>query len=41
MHILLNEKRELAAKKLVPHRDFYNLRKVVLIQKIYDGIKIE
>ena len=30
MHILLNEKRELAAQKLVPHRDFYNLRKVTL-----------
>ncbi|XP_053346837.1 AMP deaminase 2-like isoform X2 [Clarias gariepinus] len=28
MHILLNEMKELAAQKQVPHRDFYNIRKV-------------
>ncbi|KAH8367921.1 hypothetical protein KR084_004151 [Drosophila pseudotakahashii] len=28
MHVLLNELRELAAQKAVPHRDFYNTRKV-------------
>ncbi|XP_015231598.1 PREDICTED: AMP deaminase 2-like isoform X2 [Cyprinodon variegatus] len=28
MHILLNELKELAAQKRVPHRDFYNIRKV-------------
>ncbi|XP_074525718.1 AMP deaminase 2 isoform X2 [Halichoeres trimaculatus] len=28
MHILLNEMKELAAQKKVPHRDFYNIRKV-------------
>ncbi|XP_067360039.1 AMP deaminase 2 isoform X2 [Channa argus] len=28
MHILLNELKELAAQKKVPHRDFYNIRKV-------------
>ncbi|XP_023810489.1 AMP deaminase 2 isoform X1 [Oryzias latipes] len=28
MHILLNEMKELAAQKRVPHRDFYNIRKV-------------
>ncbi|XP_060766536.1 AMP deaminase 2-like isoform X2 [Neoarius graeffei] len=28
MHILLNELKELAAQKQVPHRDFYNIRKV-------------
>lgn len=27
MHILLNEMKELAAQKKVPHRDFYNIRK--------------
>ncbi|XP_053508743.1 AMP deaminase 2 isoform X5 [Ictalurus furcatus] len=27
MHILLNEMKELAAQKQVPHRDFYNIRK--------------
>ncbi|XP_055077735.1 AMP deaminase 2-like isoform X2 [Periophthalmus magnuspinnatus] len=28
MHILLNELKEMAAQKKVPHRDFYNIRKV-------------
>lgn len=28
LHSLLNENRELAAMKDVPHRDFYNVRKV-------------
>ena len=28
LHVLLNELRELAAQKAVPHRDFYNCRKV-------------
>ena len=28
LHVLLNEVRELAAQKRVPHRDFYNVRKV-------------
>jgi len=28
LHILLNEGRETAAQKAVPHRDFYNVRKV-------------
>ncbi|XP_037083679.1 AMP deaminase 2-like isoform X2 [Pollicipes pollicipes] len=28
LHVLLNELRELAAQKAVPHRDFYNVRKV-------------
>ncbi|XP_072238301.1 AMP deaminase 2-like isoform X1 [Leuresthes tenuis] len=28
MHILLNEMKELASQKKVPHRDFYNIRKV-------------
>ncbi|XP_002735956.1 AMP deaminase 2 [Saccoglossus kowalevskii] len=28
LHILLNELKELAAQKSVPHRDFYNIRKV-------------
>lgn len=30
MHVLLNEMKELAAQKKVPHRDFYNIRKVGL-----------
>ena len=29
LHLLLNELRELAAQKAVPHRDFYNVRKVL------------
>nr|XP_023497226.1 AMP deaminase 2 isoform X1 [Equus caballus] len=29
MHVLLNEMKELAAQKKVPHRDFYNIRKTV------------
>lgn len=29
MHVLLNEMKELAAQKKVPHRDFYNIRKVL------------
>lgn len=28
LHVLLNELRELTAQKAVPHRDFYNIRKV-------------
>ena len=28
LHVLLNETRELEAQKSVPHRDFYNVRKV-------------
>ncbi|XDV23058.1 hypothetical protein PO909_027779, partial [Leuciscus waleckii] len=28
MHVLLNEMKELASQKQVPHRDFYNIRKV-------------
>ncbi|GCB71197.1 hypothetical protein scyTo_0008783 [Scyliorhinus torazame] len=28
MHVLLNEMKELVAQKKVPHRDFYNIRKV-------------
>lgn len=28
MHVLLNEVRELHEQKSVPHRDFYNIRKV-------------
>uniref|UniRef100_A0A8W7PKY7 AMP deaminase n=1 Tax=Anopheles coluzzii TaxID=1518534 RepID=A0A8W7PKY7_ANOCL len=28
LHVLLNELRELASQKAVPHRDFYNIRKV-------------
>lgn len=28
LHVLLNELRELANQKAVPHRDFYNIRKV-------------
>ena len=31
LHVLLNELRELAAQKAVPHRDFYNCRKVTEI----------
>lgn len=30
MHVLLNEMKELAAQKKVPHRDFYNMRKVTI-----------
>ena len=28
MHVLLNQDAELRAQKSVPHRDFYNVRKV-------------
>lgn len=30
LHVLLNELRELAAQKAVAHRDFYNVRKVIV-----------
>ena len=33
LHVLLNELRELAAQKAVPHRDFYNCRKVSWIEE--------
>lgn len=29
LHVLLNLEAELAAQKSVPHRDFYNVRKVL------------
>jgi AMP deaminase len=29
LHVLLNEMQELTAQKTVPHRDFYNVRKVL------------
>lgn len=38
LHVLLNELRELASQKAVPHRDFYNIRLVILFyypNKIY------
>ena len=35
LHVLLNEMRELAAQKAVPHRDFYNVRKVSNHSKIH------
>ena len=28
LHVMLNEMKELKAQKMVPHRDFYNVRKV-------------
>ena len=28
LHLLMNEMKELAAMREVPHRDFYNVRKV-------------
>ena len=28
LHTMLNEMKELKAQKMVPHRDFYNVRKV-------------
>ncbi|CAD6229898.1 GSCOCG00006629001-RA-CDS [Cotesia congregata] len=34
LHVLLNELRELASQKAVPHRDFYNIRKVETYKKI-------
>jgi hypothetical protein len=30
LHVLLNEMQELALQKCVPHRDFYNIRKVII-----------
>lgn len=42
LHVLLNEMRELASQKAVPHRDFYNIRKVIwegfyLLFRLYSG----
>lgn len=34
LHVLLNEMRELAAQKAVPHRDFYNIRKVTPVTTV-------
>ena len=36
LHVLLNELKELALQKAVPHRDFYNIRKVIAIKLIDD-----
>lgn len=33
LHVLLNELKESAAQRAVPHRDFYNIRKVFFAQK--------
>lgn len=40
MHILLNEMKELAAQKKVPHRDFYNIRKVNAHQLSPPGVVV-
>ncbi|RXM92606.1 AMP deaminase 2 [Acipenser ruthenus] len=37
MHILLNEMKELAAQKKVPHRDFYNIRKELFSRTLADS----
>lgn len=34
LHCLLNENKELAAQKEIPHRDFYNVRKVGFMQRL-------
>lgn len=39
LHVLLNEMQELALQKCVPHRDFYNIRKVRFV--IWIVISIE
>ena len=31
LHIMLNEHREMKAQRAVPHRDFYNVRKVSML----------
>lgn len=35
LHVLLNQDAELAAQKSVPHRDFYNVRKVRLSSEAF------
>lgn len=37
LHVLLNELRELASQKAVPHRDFYNIRYIqyIHIRRVY------
>lgn len=35
LHVLLNQEAELAAQKSVPHRDFYNIRKVRFEARIF------
>ena len=35
LHVMLNELRELKAQKSVPHRDFYNVRKVNNVMHVY------
>lgn len=35
LHVLLNQEAELAAQKSVPHRDFYNIRKVHFEARIF------
>lgn len=40
LHVLLNELRELASQKAVPHRDFYNIRKVSMEKQLHQKIII-
>lgn len=30
LHVMLNEMKEVKAQRMVPHRDFYNVRKVLI-----------
>lgn len=39
LHVLLNELRELASQKAVPHRDFYNIRSGVFISSLIPLVK--
>jgi len=38
LHVLLNELRESVSQKAVPHRDFYNVRKVVYAISVWEAL---
>jgi len=40
LHVLLNELRESVSQKAVPHRDFYNVRKVTVLIEHYHIVAV-
>lgn len=40
LHVMMNADREAAAQKSAPHRDFYNVRKVLLQQSLLNEFKV-
>lgn len=40
LHVMMNSDREAAAQKNAPHRDFYNIRKVVPTERTHLHVQV-